>query len=76
MAEWERELDRLHDTMRDGFAGVHTRLDALNDRTRENENDITRLDERVGAGRSAVWGGGFGAAVVALAEAVRWIFGR
>ena len=70
------ELDRLYDTMRDGFAGINARLDVINGRTRKNENDISVLHERVGSGKAAAWGGGVGAFVVTLVEGIRWLIGR
>lgn len=70
------ELDRLYDTMRDGFAGIHARLDAINGRTHEHATDIASLKERIGSGKAAAWGGGVGAFIVTLAEGLRWLLGR
>lgn len=41
------EFDRLHETMRDGFQGLHRRLDELNGRTRKTELDVAGLEPRV-----------------------------
>lgn len=67
------ELDRLYKLMDDGFNGVHSRLDALNGRTRENEQDIAVLKDR--GGSAARWGAGASAALVALVEIVRQVWG-
>ena len=70
------ELDRLYTTLDEGFRGTHARLDLLNDRTRAAEHKIAVLEATAPAAKSAAWGGGFGAAVVGLAEAIRWLIGR
>ena len=73
MADISREeLDRFYDTLRDGFAGVHNRLDVLNGRTRLTEQKIAVLEDR-GLDRKsqAAVGVGASAAIVAVYEAVK-----
>lgn len=41
-------IDELADLTKDGFAGVHSRLDALNGRTRRNEVGIGQLNIQAG----------------------------
>ena len=52
MAEFTREdlrdlITDLRSDMRNGFDGVHNRLDILNGRTRKNEEVLARHDVRI-----------------------------
>ena len=69
------ELSRqeFHDAInliRQDIRGIHARLDLLNGRTREAEQQVAVLTDR---GHPAAWGGGIGAVVVGIIEAVRWM---
>lgn len=46
MAADSKDWDRLYDLLRDGFEGVHDRLDQLNGRTRTVENKVAVLEDR------------------------------
>ena len=52
--------------IRDDIRGVHSRLDALNGRTRSNEQAIAVLEDRHSDGRrsGAAWGGFVGGFLV------------
>lgn len=41
-----RELEEIRDSLRDGFRGVHDRLDAVNGRLRDNESAVCVLEDR------------------------------
>lgn len=72
MADISREeLDRLYKTLDDGFKGVHSRLDRVNGTVGEHTVKIAVLEERA---HPAIWGGGVGACVAAVAEIGRWFF--
>ena len=45
--EFERFVDRLRDDLRDGFRGVHTRLDTLNGQTRRHGEAIAAHEARL-----------------------------
>lgn len=63
----------LRQDMKEGFQRVCDRLDQMNGRVRHTETDLAVLKATVG--RKAAWlGGGTGAAIVALAEAIRAVF--
>lgn len=66
-----REAVRL---IREDVKGVNDRLDALNGRTREAEQQIAVLEERTSARAAALLGGGVGGVVIAAVEAVKWYF--
>jgi hypothetical protein len=53
----DKMADRLEARMRDGFDGVHTRLDHLNGRTRKSETAIAILQDR-SPGRVGMIAGG------------------
>ena len=38
-----KRFEDLQDTMKDGFDGIHERLDKLNGQTDENSTDITKI---------------------------------
>jgi len=65
--------DAVH-LIRDDIAGVHTRLDALNGRTRANEIAIARLQERHQrqTRKGAAWLGSLSVGLAALAEGLHW----
>lgn len=74
MPEIQREeFTAWMELIRGDIHGVHERLDALNGRTRANEQDIAVLKERSPAtkGEAARWGGGLGVGVVAVIEAIK-----
>jgi len=66
--------DAVH-LIRDDIAGVHTRLDALNGRTRANELEIVRLQERQRrqTKKGAAWLGSLSVVLAGLAEGLRWV---
>lgn len=72
------ELERLYQTIDDGFRGVHSRLDRMNGRVGTTEQAIAVLKDRSEGSKSAAaaWGGGIGAVIVAVVEAVRWLVGK
>ena len=61
------------DQVQDGFAGIHSRLDTINGRTRQNEQDIAVLKDR-GNRNTAAWGGGTAITVIGLIEALKALF--
>lgn len=76
----KRDDDLLIALVRDGFAGINTRLDTMNGRVRKNEEACARLDERVETLRSkntahAVTWGSVGSIAVSLAAAIAKYFG-
>lgn len=77
MAVIERDEFREYMALiREDIAGLGTRLDTLNGRTRDNEQDIAVLKDRAGHGLAAAWGGGIVGVIVGAAEALRWWFGK
>lgn len=73
--------DEFHAWMEDikaGIHGIHSRLDALNGRTRSAEQDIAVLRDRsnISKGSAAAWGGGISGLVVGLVEIVKWFTGK
>lgn len=65
--------------IRKDIAGVQERMDVLNGRTRENEQDIAVLKDRANDGKRAgqVWGAGVGTAVAAILSALwSWFGGK
>ena len=66
--------DAVH-LIREDIRAVQTRLDVLNGRTRTNELEIVRLQERQKsrARRSAAWAGSLGVLLTALAEGIHWL---
>ena len=63
----------LHQDMKDGFQHVCDRLDEMNGRVREAEQDVAVLKDR-GHRSSMLWGGGSGAAIMAAIEAIKAFF--
>jgi ABC-type transporter Mla subunit MlaD len=41
-----RELEQIRDSLRDGFSGVHERLDTINGRLRQTESAVCVLEDR------------------------------
>jgi hypothetical protein len=74
--ELQRELDQLREQIRDGFAGTHARLDALNGRVRENETAIAVLEDRGTRDPAARWGAGIAIAAGVAWEGVKRMFGQ
>ena len=71
------EFERWMQALQRGFDGVHSRLDILNGRTRANEKDIAVLSDRSSEARKGGFiAGGVGAAIVAIAEAVRHLVAK
>jgi hypothetical protein len=71
--------DRLTEAMAAGFSGVHSRLDSLNGRTRTNENNIVRIQERLKqTQKPSHWPkiGGFSGIAAMLAEVGKWYFAK
>lgn len=62
--------------IRSDIQGVHARLDALNGRTRTNENNIIRIQERMK--QKSHWPkiGGVSGIAALLAEAGKWYFAK
>jgi hypothetical protein len=72
------EFDRLYTLMKDGFDGVHNRLDELNGRTRGTERAIAVLEDRGvrSPDYKARWGAGIVGAAVGAAEILRQVLGK
>jgi hypothetical protein len=74
--------DRLTQAMAAGFLGVHTRLDDMDGRTRTNENNIIRMQERFKqtqqAQKPSRWPkiAGFSGIAAMLAEVGKWYFAK
>lgn len=64
----------LREDMKAGFQRVCDRLDDMNGRVREAEQDIAVLKDRGGNRKSVLWGSGSGAAMVGVVEAVKAYF--
>ncbi len=51
------------------MTAIKDHLDTLNGRTRDSELKLAVLEDR---GHPGAWGGGIGALIVGLVEAIRW----
>lgn len=73
--EFTAATDRLHESIREGFTGLHLRLDTLNGRTRVAETKIAILEDRAESAKDTKrnWDGIIGGGIVALiAGAIEW----
>ena len=68
--------DRLTEAMAQGFSGVHSRLDALNGRTRTAETNIVRLQERMKAKSHWPKIGGISGIAALVGEVGKWYFAK
>lgn len=64
--------------IRDDIKGVHARLDTLNGRTRINEQNVIRIQERMKAEKKSHWPkiGGLSGILAIVGEGVRWYFAK
>ena len=67
------EFKTWMELLREDVRGVQDRLDVLNGRTRETEQAVAVLQDRAGGAKVAA---GVSAGVIAIAEAVKWVFGK
>ena len=67
------DLTILHDTIRDGFQGVHDRLDLINGRLRQTEQDVAVLHDRSSRDSTARVGAGVSAIMAALSAFWSWV---
>lgn len=56
-----------------GIEGIHSRLDALNGRTRASEDRLTRIETWAAAARWAIGGGGLLGLIGAVVGVVQFI---
>jgi hypothetical protein len=76
MGDDARELDQIHQTLRDGFAGIHERLDALNGRTRAVETEVAVLKDRDTRDPTARWTAVFAIVGGVVYQAAEKMFGK
>ena len=69
----DHAADRLEARMREGFKGINDRLDALNGRTRKNENAIAILEDRSPGRVGMMAGGAASGAIVVLWQVIEWL---
>ncbi len=71
----EQDLDRLyterHEAVMEGIRGINERLDKLNGRTRQNEQDIAVLKDR-GTRQGLLFGTGGSIVSAAVIYALNW----
>ena len=70
-----KEWDRLYDLLKDGFDGVHNRLDQLNGRTRTVESKVAVLEDRGVRDPTARWTAASAIGLGALVEVVKQVWG-
>jgi len=69
------EFERWMEVLRGDIKGVHERLDAINGRVRNTEQDVAVLQDRGARDNGARWTTGITAAGVAVLELLHRIWG-
>lgn len=69
----DAQIAEFRTDLRDGFRGVHERLDSVDARLRAVEQDVAVLKAQNGR-KAMVWGGGSSASLIALVEGLKALF--